>query len=582
MALLLQSEAKAAYPANFYQIDPFSDFPILADQGSENFKISDSIYAEGCAGERIHVSIIVRPETQSFQGLKMDIGPLKNAASEINEKLVDTRIVKIWYQSKPMPGRKNYHRRADPRERILIPELLLHDESLVLVDKSSQHNSVKLHCPAVKYKNISIELGEEQIRTTSLRFPGGNATVEPNSESQCFDEFPVRDLANLSQFELIAGENKQFLITIAAPEDAVPGEYQTNLRVSDASEKTIILIPLKLKIFDFKLEKSSLSYSIYYRGQLPADDKVKISSDKKSETQLTAELKDLVSHGVTNPTVYQKIDDKTLFERYLRLRQITGAVGSELFIVSRQSGPENTEVALAGLEADVLWLKKVITNYGFTVPYIYGKDEAHDDGIDQQLASWKMVQQAGGKNFSSGYQGHFERSGSLTDLLIFHGDNDTQERDKAHSLGSKIFSYHNPQVGADIPQLFRLNYGLQLWKNGFDGAMPYAYQHPEGFIWNDFDDAIYKDHALTYPTVDGVISTLSWEAFGAGIDDVRYVSTLESIVNNENSSLSAPVLKEANELLNALRSGSITPPAEIRRNIAQMLLKVHEELKSTN
>jgi len=32
---------------------------------------------------------------------------------------------------------------------------------------------------------------------------------------------------------------------------------------------------------------------------------------------------------------------------------------------------------------------------------------------------------------------------------------------------------------------------------------------------------------FTYPTADGVIDTLCWEAHREGIDDVRYVTTLE-------------------------------------------------------
>jgi len=38
------------------------------------------------------------------------------------------------------------------------------------------------------------------------------------------------------------------------------------------------------------------------------------------------------------------------------------------------------------------------------------------------------------------------------------------------------------------PLTMRLNYGLALWQNNYDGEMSFAYQANAGrIIWNDFD-----------------------------------------------------------------------------------------------
>ena len=96
------------------------------------------------------------------------------------------------------------------------------------------------------------------------------------------------------------------------------------------------------------------------------------------------------------------------------------------------------------------------------------------------------------------------------------------------AAGHKILSYNNPQGGAEEPETYRRNYGLALWHAGFDGACTYAYQHSFGHAWDDFDDNTYRDHNMTYPTVNGVISTVQWEGYREGYDDLRYLATLEN------------------------------------------------------
>ena len=48
----------------------------------------------------------------------------------------------------------------------------------------------------------------------------------------------------------------------------------------------------------------------------------------------------------------------------------------------------------------------------------------------------------------------------------------------------------------------------------------------------DFDTTGYRDHNMTYPTIDGVIDTIQWEGWREGVDDVRYLSTLLTAIEN--------------------------------------------------
>jgi hypothetical protein len=126
-------------------------------------------------------------------------------------------------------------------------------------------------------------------------------------------------------------------------------------------------------------------------------------------------------------------------------------------------------------------------------------------------------------------------AGDLLDVAVFAGPLNAVQATEWHLKGQKIFSYANPQVGVENPELYRKNYGFALWNAGYDGAMNYAYQHGYGQIWNDFDNRRNRDHVFAYPTSDGVIDTLQWEGWREGVDDTRYLATLIAIDGNDAS-----------------------------------------------
>jgi hypothetical protein len=95
----------------------------------------------------------------------------------------------------------------------------------------------------------------------------------------------------------------------------------------------------------------------------------------------------------------------------------------------------------------------------------------------------------------------------------------------------------NPMIGLEQPDLYRQNYGLHLWKGGWDGACNFAFQADFGVGgwrndagWDDFNvdpNQRWTDHNMTYAGLDGPFDTIQWEGFREGVDDVRYLRTLE-------------------------------------------------------
>lgn len=489
-------------------VKPISSQRILPDTLPSPVKVSPILQVEACPGEFESASFILRALRNDMEDVSLEATELKSAAAVIPRDRIDLKVVKVWYQA----GTAWLGIRADPR-RVLVPELLLNDDSLIKVDTQRQTNFIKLSFPS-----------GEQYYDISSQAPALTRSVLHSPET-----FPVRDAARLRPIHLQAGQTRQFWVTFHIPRDASPGSYKGSIALKTRG-KPIGRIPVEVRVLPFLLEKPRIEYSLYYRGKLTAG-RGTISSEAKSQQQLTAELQNMWNHGVTNPTVYQDFDNKALLKKTLQIRKEVGMTGQPLYYLGIRTEEPANPSAVARYIAQTDAMRALMKPYGVTDLYVYGIDEAPPDLLQKQKAVWRMLQKRGVKIFTAGWTpGHFEQIGADIDLFVDGQPPKGKEADKFHGAGRRIFSYNQPQVGVENPLIYRKNYGIRLWQEGYDGAMTYAYQDGFGSIWNDFDHAKFRDHCFTYPTVNGVINTIAWEGFREGIDDVRYITTLEKRV----------------------------------------------------
>ena len=93
----------------------------------------------------------------------------------------------------------------------------------------------------------------------------------------------------------------------------------------------------------------------------------------------------------------------------------------------------------------------------------------------------------------------------------------------------EVWYYWQCQV--EDPRVNRLFFGFLLMKSKATGAMPYVYYKA---TWADpYDDWLTggeRTGGMIYPSREGPINTLQWEAAREGIDDARYVTTLENLI----------------------------------------------------
>ena len=434
---------------------------------------------------------------QALDAVRVRAGPLQGPAGRIPAGRVDVSVIKWWYQG---AGGIGY----SPK-KVLVPELLLKDDQLVRVDRETQEN----------YLRSTAEDGAETYLLCSGKTSDELAAVRPV------------DAGTLQAVDMAANTLREFWITVHVPEDTPAGTYRGDVSFS-CSQRTST-IPLRVEVHPFELAPSRLVYSIYYRAKLSPDGKPTIGSELKSEGQYQAEIEDMKAHGVVFPSNYQGWHDD-LLPRVLEIRREVGMPPGPFYNLGQGTGSTTDPAQLSALRARIEQWIELCRPFGYDEVYFYGIDEAKGDRLAAQRATWKAVQDAGGKTFVACYKKTFEAMGGLLNCAVLAGPPDPEEGAKWHGVGSHVFCYANPQVGVERPAVYRRNFGLLLWKAGFDGAMDYAYQHGFHHVWNDFDDKRYRDHNFTYPTMNGVVGTLQWEGFREGVDDVRYVTTLEKAI----------------------------------------------------
>ena len=474
-----------------------------------------------CRDEFESASFILNAQ-KDISGIAISIPILyDDQGNSIPANSINIRTVKVWYQA----GYDDPNMWFNTPEKYLAPELLLKDDSLIQVDYESKTN----------YLKATINGSEQYIDISN---PTGTFPVNAQ----------IHDAQSLQPFSLKANENKQIWVTVHVPNNTPTGESYGDISITSASE-----IPVKLNIhvtvLPFDLEPSPIEYGIYYFGLLPRttiqEQMVGIDGIWKSPEKYAAELQDMKDHGVLYPTLNQwySEDDPACPDLRLALslrKDQTGLPTDKIYLMGLLTGNSTNVTDLTKLNQDVKNWKNITSQYGYQDVYVYGIDEAKGEILRSERTAWQTIHTAGAKVFVavSNNNDAVNIVGDLLDVAVFAGPLNTTQAEQWHSHGKRIFSYANPQVGVENPEIYRQNYGFALWNAGYDGAMDYTYQDAFGpSIWNDFDsaDTHFRDHVFAYPTSNGVIDTIEWEGWREGVDDTRYLASLKKHEGNYTS-----------------------------------------------
>ncbi|MGE4565866.1 MAG: hypothetical protein AB7F32_13410, partial [Victivallaceae bacterium] len=516
--------------------------------------VADSLSVRACRGEYEPASLLIQP-LRNIDHLTIAASDLVGAdGRRIGADQIDIKYVKVWYQAGGAGKSINYS-----NGEILTPELLVNDPELVRVDEQQKKDFLKLTFPnETRYVDISDHTKIDH-------------KVYKNSE------FPVKDAPRLQPVNLTKMHNQQLWITVHVPEDAVPGNYTGSIKLS-AAGGPLAEVGLRVEVLPFRLLPPYYTASIDYHGSLDKDGT--ISSRGKTHEQMLAELKDMRAHGLTNVQHYFEVTPESLSD-VMALRKAAGFSNDTLYLKGHRIYFLTDKPAdIDKIRRQVRTIIDMAQKLGAKEVYLYGRDEETGKMLNLQRKAWEAAREEGAKIFVAGQRDNAEFMADIQDVHIKAGWPDDDVSAKIHAHGNRIFMYSGPMAGIENPAVYRRNYGLIMYKHGYDGIADNAYQHTFGAIWNDFDHNIYRAHSFTYPTADGVIDTIAWEGYREAIDDVRYLTTLEAALkqakarSGKTAKLETAV-NDAEQFLSRIKNTRMvesTNPDQIRNQAIDLIL----------
>ena len=461
------------------------------------------------------------------------------SGAKIPASAIDIRVVKCWFTTRW--GWNTYF--GGGREfGTLAPEIVLHDDAMIKVDRDTRSNYLRCsYEDGDRYVLMSKFGSAEQIETFDYN-------IEPLHDAETFQPLPLKK-ENLSQF----------WVTVKVPEDAKPGLYKGNLALSSDGAPCGTL-PITLDVHSFSLPAAATRYNIdkpfygTWMHHCNLEFKLTGGSYTNALRRLFAEYKNMAEHNMLHPWTmsfdptpyadftYDQI--RLMKEAGLSTRplfgDITGCDPHWYLMTLNRSDYKDGDISV---EANRELFDERMTLYSNRVSrslaaaekllghrdiHCYGWDEAGPGGVRREMPFFMTLRALGGMPFiTSGVAEWAAYAVSNDDAPAAFGRTHAQNW---HEGGATVTTYAAPFAGPENPETWRRNKGIRLYTSNFDGCNEYAWY--EGYsVWNDFafESPQYKCFCIVYPTADGVVDTVAWEALREGFDDVRYLTLLRRL-----------------------------------------------------
>jgi hypothetical protein len=424
------------------------------------------------------------------------------------------------------------------------------------------------------------DLGASWVKASPLRcgpavIPAANVDVRsvrymlvrPNYSS--FFQYHVAPdvLEHRPNVEIRQGCNQRFWITVHVPESAAAGVYEGQLTFQPAGGSPA-QVKLAVRVLPIRLQKNPQHiYGAYYYDPLKSVDP-KNTSEANAYFQRRAELEraDMVAHGMNYHTcdfrgLKRESDGRWIADGEANAASIAldrkyGLAGFPLVMGFPATWYYTTLVDREGpgshlrkIRADVPQsyfdevtrmveaIERERRARGWPEFLYYPIDEPSTQpaAVQFMVNILKAVKRAGVRTYVTADPDHegFGPMWPYVDVwccqpFVFdHEKISRLSREKKiefwcypnHASGEND---HTPVRGA------RMSYGYGFWRSGFRALVPWIYSASVGDPWNYLDGSSMD--FVNRSTADGEpVPVALWEAFREGIDDGRYIYTLEQL-----------------------------------------------------
>ena len=427
-----------------------------------------------------------------------------------------------------------------------------------------------------------------------LRLKGGKATIDrKNIVLRAVKCWPQRtSWASKSYYvipellekkdsveDMAKGSAQTFWLTVRVPDVITPGEYSTRLLISAAGGGSIVL-PLKLSVLPFELKSPPDRYWVMWTSDY--------GYDKMSREELRRELADMKEHGINSVLFFApglgdigfKQKDGQIIFSSLKLAEIQ-ALRREL----KLDGPlflywagelETRALSLIGqkigqVDPDAREMREVVKKAFLAVDrfiketggegygdwYYLGWDEPQlwSGGGKRSLYEHALAKEAGVKSLVTISGGELAKKlSSYVTGMCWAGAPESEDVNRLRKLGEQEYWWYGSgvydgQEGGMMPNRYLC--GFLFHKTGAKGQVSFIYTRMgvTGDPYDDFDgeDEGYsepKDGMIVYPSAEGPMPTLQWEGIREGIDDYKYIYTLETLIEKAKKDDKSKLLAE--------------------------------------
>lgn len=126
--------------------------------------------------------------------------------------------------------------------------------------------------------------------------------------------------------------------------------------------------------------------------------------------------------------------------------------------------------------------------------------------------------------------------------------NDPEYIEEENRKNVSVWTY-NAAIHPFLTKCDRLATGFMMWIWKVEGQLNFTYQlyHYHKNPYNPLDNPNIAMYGQTYPGAEGPLSTLTWEAIKNGVNDLRYIKTLEAKIDLARKSNNAEAQQKAVE-----------------------------------
>lgn len=488
----------------YYSVPALSNVQYLPDQYPVDGTALCPLDIVMCRGEFEPGSLLLY-SAKDMDKVQLTVTDLKSRDGKVIPKAdVDLKVIKVWYQN----GNAWYNYFGDFSHK-LVPELLLNDENMILVDRVKQEN----------YLRVNYDFG------TKYFWCSAPEQIDPGFAQH---REPVYDAKTLQPVKLIAGEFKQFFVTVKTTEKTAPGLYEGTISLGGRMNVPVrvrvlpIVLPDPKTYYNTDYDFYTMLYCVPGSGQYYGTNG---NDQALSDKVALARFQNQSDHNVKYPLylgLWRGWEGYENVKNGIALAKKAGMKMDPFFEAFGCHATSSVEAFLHQKRNAGIAKKAFKGLLGHTNLWPAGGEEPGYGRIVGARRNWKMVHDmdmhvmcnGGDRRNFSGYNDEFRVGGGFAQL---------KEADFMHRIKGRIGNYAGPHTGPENPDYMRRQHGLGLYKKDYD--MMYNYGYHEGG-WNDFHTNTYRNMNLVQYVRDGVIDTLAWEGIREGIDDIRYATCM--------------------------------------------------------